>query len=93
MHVHLGLTALGGCDGAPHCPGGGGGGVCSVTTHSSAPGGSQELAAHPQPRRRAEDKDEGIGSPDIWEDEKAEDLRREMIGRCGSNWTRGAQCA
>ncbi|EOA94649.1 Transcription factor AP-4 [Anas platyrhynchos] len=30
-------------------------------------------------RRRAEDKDEGIGSPDIWEDEKAEDLRREMI--------------
>ncbi|XP_053327403.1 transcription factor AP-4 isoform X1 [Spea bombifrons] len=30
-------------------------------------------------RRRAEDKDEGIGSPDIWEEEKAEDLRREMI--------------
>ena len=40
MHVHLGLTALGGCSAAPHCPGGGGGGICSVTAHSSAPGGS-----------------------------------------------------
>ncbi|XP_043944846.1 transcription factor AP-4 [Protopterus annectens] len=30
-------------------------------------------------RRRAEDKDEGIGSPDIWEDDKVEDIRREMI--------------
>ncbi len=30
-------------------------------------------------RRRAEEKDEGIGSPDILEEEKTEDLRREMI--------------
>lgn len=42
-------------------------------------GGSQELSGSSPKRRRAEDKDEGIGSPDIWEDEKAEDLRREMI--------------
>ncbi|NP_001406357.1 transcription factor AP-4 isoform 3 [Mus musculus] len=39
----------------------------------------QELSGSSPKRRRAEDKDEGIGSPDIWEDEKAEDLRREMI--------------
>jgi hypothetical protein len=41
--------------------------------------GLQELSGSSPKRRRAEDKDEGIGSPDIWEDEKAEDLRREMI--------------
>uniref|UniRef100_A0AC11DXL2 Transcription factor AP-4 n=1 Tax=Ovis aries TaxID=9940 RepID=A0AC11DXL2_SHEEP len=40
---------------------------------------SKELSGSSPKRRRAEDKDEGIGSPDIWEDEKAEDLRREMI--------------
>ncbi|XP_064415248.1 transcription factor AP-4 isoform X3 [Latimeria chalumnae] len=39
----------------------------------------QEYSGSSPKRRRAEDKDEGIGSPDIWEDEKAEDLRREMI--------------
>ncbi|MXQ80766.1 hypothetical protein E5288_WYG009141 [Bos mutus] len=38
-----------------------------------------QLSGSSPKRRRAEDKDEGIGSPDIWEDEKAEDLRREMI--------------
>lgn len=44
------------------------------------PGSSlQEFSGSSPKRRRAEDKDEGIGSPDIWEDEKAEDLRREMI--------------
>lgn len=50
-----------------------------VTAHSLAPWGLQELSGSSPKRRRAEDKDEGIGSPDIWEDEKAEDLRREMI--------------
>ncbi|XP_069066563.1 transcription factor AP-4 isoform X1 [Pleurodeles waltl] len=39
----------------------------------------QEFSGSSPKRRRAEDKDEGIGSPDIWEDEKAEDLRREMF--------------
>ncbi|KAF1526772.1 Transcription factor AP-4, partial [Eudyptula albosignata] len=39
----------------------------------------QEFSGSSPKRRRVEDKDEGIGSPDIWEDEKAEDLRREMI--------------
>ncbi|KAG9337256.1 hypothetical protein JZ751_029541 [Albula glossodonta] len=39
----------------------------------------QEFSGSSPKRRRAEDKDEGIGSPDILEEEKAEDLRREMI--------------
>ncbi|XP_073409641.1 transcription factor AP-4 isoform X1 [Dendrobates tinctorius] len=39
----------------------------------------QEFNGSSPKRRRAEDKDEGIGSPDIWEEEKADDLRREMI--------------
>ncbi|KAM4632042.1 transcription factor AP-4 isoform 2-T2 [Discoglossus pictus] len=39
----------------------------------------QEFNGSSPKRRRAEDKDEGIGSPDIWEEEKVEDLRREMI--------------
>ncbi|KAL4648690.1 transcription factor AP-4-like [Arapaima gigas] len=39
----------------------------------------QELSGSSPKRRRAEDQDEGIGSPDILEDEKVEDLRREMI--------------
>ncbi|XP_068435002.1 transcription factor AP-4 isoform X3 [Clinocottus analis] len=39
----------------------------------------QELSGSSPKRRRAEEKDEGIGSPDILEEEKAEDLRREMI--------------
>ncbi|XP_039630586.1 transcription factor AP-4 [Polypterus senegalus] len=39
----------------------------------------QEFSGSSPKRRRAEDKDEGIGSPDILEDDKAEDLRREMI--------------
>ncbi|CAJ0957479.1 unnamed protein product [Ranitomeya imitator] len=39
----------------------------------------QEFNGSSPKRRRAEDKDEGIGSPDIWEEEKADELRREMI--------------
>ncbi|KAK7940384.1 hypothetical protein WMY93_003710 [Mugilogobius chulae] len=39
----------------------------------------QELSGSSPKRRRAEDKDEGIGSPDILEEEKTEDLRRDMI--------------
>ncbi|XP_078414898.1 transcription factor AP-4 isoform X2 [Cetorhinus maximus] len=39
----------------------------------------QEYSGSSPKRRRAEDKDEGIGSPDVWEDEKLEDLKREMI--------------
>ncbi|XP_075996430.1 transcription factor AP-4-like isoform X2 [Genypterus blacodes] len=39
----------------------------------------QEFSGSSPKRRRAEDKDEGIGSPDILEEEKTEDLRREMI--------------
>ncbi|KAJ8367105.1 hypothetical protein AAFF_G00331090 [Aldrovandia affinis] len=38
-----------------------------------------ELSGSSPKRRRAEEKDEGIGSPDILEEERAEDLRREMI--------------
>lgn len=72
------VDSFGGCDGALQPPywwwwyeG--------VKAHSSTPWGPQELSGSSPKRRRAEDKDEGIGSPDIWEDEKAEDLRREMI--------------
>ncbi|XP_059414927.1 transcription factor AP-4-like isoform X3 [Carassius carassius] len=39
----------------------------------------KEFSGSSPKRRRAEEKDEGIGSPDILEDEKVEDLRREMI--------------
>ncbi|XP_078096614.1 transcription factor AP-4 isoform X4 [Mustelus asterias] len=39
----------------------------------------QEYSGSSPKRRRAEDKDEGIGSPDVWEDEKLDDLKREMI--------------
>ncbi|KAK1162975.1 transcription factor AP-4 isoform X1 [Acipenser oxyrinchus oxyrinchus] len=39
----------------------------------------QEFGGSSPKRRRAEEKDEGIGSPDILEDDKAEDLRREML--------------
>ncbi|XP_077069826.1 transcription factor AP-4 isoform X6 [Siphateles boraxobius] len=39
----------------------------------------QEFSGSSPKRRRAEEKDEGIGSPDILEEEKVEDLRREMI--------------
>ncbi|XP_034782529.2 transcription factor AP-4-like isoform X1 [Acipenser ruthenus] len=39
----------------------------------------QEFGSSSPKRRRAEEKDEGIGSPDILEDDKAEDLRREML--------------
>ncbi|MEQ2173953.1 Transcription factor AP-4 [Goodea atripinnis] len=52
---------------------------------SSKPGVSiyacalQELSGSSPKRRRAEEKDEGIGSPDILEEEKTEDLKREMI--------------
>ncbi|XP_061605539.1 transcription factor AP-4 isoform X2 [Phyllopteryx taeniolatus] len=38
----------------------------------------QELSGSSPKRRRAEDKDEGIGSPDVPEEEKTDDLRREM---------------
>ncbi|MGH0170351.1 UNVERIFIED_CONTAM: hypothetical protein FKN15_000811 [Acipenser sinensis] len=40
---------------------------------------SKEFGGSSPKRRRAEEKDEGIGSPDILEDDKAEDLRREML--------------
>lgn len=53
--------------------------VRGVRARPLTPWGPQELSGSSPKRRRAEDKDEGIGSPDIWEDEKAEDLRREMI--------------
>ncbi|XP_048870931.1 transcription factor AP-4-like [Brienomyrus brachyistius] len=39
----------------------------------------QDFSGSSPKRRRAEEKDEGIGSPDILEEEKVEDLRREMI--------------
>ncbi|KAM9783530.1 transcription factor AP-4 isoform X2 [Syngnathus typhle] len=39
----------------------------------------QELSGSSPKRRRVEEKDEGIGSPDILEEEKTEDLRREMV--------------
>ncbi|XP_036409097.1 transcription factor AP-4 [Megalops cyprinoides] len=39
----------------------------------------QEFSGSSPKRRRTEEKDEGIGSPDILEEEKVEDLRREMI--------------
>ncbi|XP_062304027.1 transcription factor AP-4-like [Osmerus eperlanus] len=38
----------------------------------------QEFSGSSPKRRRAEEKDEGIGSPDILEEEKGEELRREM---------------
>ncbi|XP_028842598.1 transcription factor AP-4 [Denticeps clupeoides] len=39
----------------------------------------QEFSGSSPKRRRAEEQDEGIGSPEILEEEKVEDLRREMI--------------
>ncbi|MED6256817.1 Transcription factor AP-4 [Ataeniobius toweri] len=39
----------------------------------------QEFSGSSPKRRRAEEKDEGIGSPDALEEEKVEELRREMI--------------
>lgn len=39
----------------------------------------QDFTGSSPKRRRAEEKDEGIGSPDALEEEKLEDLRREMI--------------
>ncbi|XP_043970438.1 transcription factor AP-4-like isoform X1 [Gambusia affinis] len=39
----------------------------------------QEFSGSSPKRRRAEEKDEGIGSPDTLEEEKVEELRREMI--------------
>ncbi|XP_062388916.1 transcription factor AP-4 [Sardina pilchardus] len=39
----------------------------------------QEFTGSSPKRRRAEEKDEGIGSPDALEEEKMDDLRREMI--------------
>lgn len=40
---------------------------------------SQEFSGASPKRRRAEEKDEGIGSPDALEEEKVEELRREML--------------
>ncbi|MEQ2185553.1 Transcription factor AP-4, partial [Goodea atripinnis] len=40
---------------------------------------SKEFSGSSPKRRRAEEKDEGIGSPDALEEEKVEELRREMI--------------
>ncbi|TSK62524.1 Transcription factor AP-4 [Bagarius yarrelli] len=39
----------------------------------------QEFSDSSPKRRRPEEKDEGIGSPEIMEEEKVDDLRREMI--------------
>ncbi|XP_031419806.1 transcription factor AP-4 isoform X3 [Clupea harengus] len=39
----------------------------------------QEFTGSSPKRRRTEEKDEGIGSPDILEEEKLEDLRRELL--------------
>lgn len=39
----------------------------------------QEFSGSSPKRRRAEEKDEGIGSPDALEEEKVEELRREMM--------------
>ncbi|XP_041838148.1 transcription factor AP-4-like isoform X2 [Melanotaenia boesemani] len=39
----------------------------------------QEFSSTSPKRRRAEEKDEGIGSPDMLEEEKVEELRREML--------------
>ncbi|KAM9315271.1 transcription factor AP-4-like isoform 1-T1 [Pholidichthys leucotaenia] len=39
----------------------------------------QEFSGSSPKRRRAEEKDEGIGSPDMLEEEKVEELRREML--------------
>lgn len=40
---------------------------------------AQEFSGASPKRRRAEEKDEGIGSPDTLEEEKVEELRREML--------------
>lgn len=40
---------------------------------------SQEFSGSSPKRRRAEEKDEGIGSPDTLEEEKMEELKREML--------------
>lgn len=39
----------------------------------------QEFSGSSPKRRRAEEKDEGIGSPDAMEEEKMEELRREIL--------------
>lgn len=39
----------------------------------------QEFSGSSPKRRRAEEKDEGIGSPDMLEEEKMEELRREIL--------------
>ncbi|XP_063054359.1 transcription factor AP-4-like [Engraulis encrasicolus] len=39
----------------------------------------QEFTGSSPKRRRTEEKDEGIGSPDILEEERLEDLRRELL--------------
>ncbi|CAL8331511.1 unnamed protein product [Merluccius merluccius] len=39
----------------------------------------QEFSSSSPKRRRADEKDEGIGSPDAQEEEKGEELRREML--------------
>lgn len=39
----------------------------------------QEFSGSSPKRRRAEEKDEGIGSPDTLEEEKVEEVRREML--------------
>ncbi|XP_077380354.1 transcription factor AP-4-like isoform X2 [Festucalex cinctus] len=39
----------------------------------------QEFSGSSPKRRRAEEKDEGIGSPDTLDEEKVEELRREML--------------
>lgn len=46
---------------------------------SCTPPAVQEFSGASPKRRRAEEKDEGIGSPDALEEEKVEELRREML--------------
>lgn len=94
MHVHLGLTALGASMELRTAL------VVVVVVYAVSPhthqplGVPQELSgsSHPSGGEEAEDKAEGIGSPDIWEDEKAEDLRREIFGTAATG-PRSAQCA
>lgn len=51
----------------------------SVQNLSCSPPAAQEFSGASPKRRRAEEKDEGIGSPDALEEEKVEELRREML--------------
>ena len=57
--------------------------ICAFTvvclTFRGIPLSMQEFSGSSPKRRRAEEKDEGIGSPDNLEEEKVEEVRREML--------------